>query len=159
MPSEEFRDTLYLGEHWYNADSNASQTWWKEKQPIEPIIRQSLICAIELAGDLPIDSYWVPIGNRSVHPNKYHRGVFRADEYPFEVVLSRGEWQLTRLIITPPSPRPLRMERYIQPTDIWIVQDRDEPFPKGGTKIFEEVGVAMTQLYEQPEPASVTYGS
>ncbi|WP_089937774.1 hypothetical protein [Candidatus Entotheonella palauensis] len=72
----------YIGEHWYNADPNALQTWWKEKQPIEPIVRQSLICAIELAGDLPIDSYWVPIGNRSVHPNKYHRGVFRADEFP-----------------------------------------------------------------------------
>ncbi|WP_179137447.1 hypothetical protein [Candidatus Entotheonella palauensis] len=49
------------------------------------------------------------------------------------------------------------MERYSQPADIWIIQDRYEPFPKGGTKIFEEMGVAMTQLYEQSEPPSALY--
>ncbi len=139
----------YVAEHWYNPNPDARQTWWKEKQPIEPIIRQSLIYAIKMAKDLPIDSCWLPIGNREVHPNNYSRGVFRTDEFPFEVVLVRGDYQLTRLIITPPSPRPLRLELYTQPIDVWVVKSRYDLRPSGQTQTFGET--AVTQLYEPPD--------
>ncbi len=137
----------YVAAHWFNPDVNAPGTWWKEKQPIEPVIRESLIQAIELAEDLPIDSYWAPIGNREVHPNNFHRGVFRTDEYPFEVILSRGKYQLTRVIITPPSPRPRNTDLYTTPVDIWVVKSRYEIRPIGQTTANGDV--AVTQLYEQ----------
>lgn len=137
----------YVAAHWYNPDPEAPGTWWKEKQPIEPIIRQSLIHAIELAEELPIDSYWAPIGNREVHPNNYHKDVFRTDEFPFEVVLSRGAHQLTRVIITPPSPRPRNTQLYTTPAAIWVVNHRYESRPIGHTTTSGDV--AMTQLYEQ----------
>ncbi len=55
----------YVAYHWYYPDINAPQVWWKDKQPVAPIFRQSLIEAIDLAGDLPIDTYWLPIGYRA----------------------------------------------------------------------------------------------
>ncbi len=71
----------------------------------------------------------------------------RTDEYPFEVILSRGKYQLTRAIITPPSPRPRNTDLYTTPVDIWVVKSRYEIRPIGQTTANGDV--AVTQLYEQ----------
>lgn len=60
------RNVRYVSRYWYPEDYTAPQTWWKDKQLVEPIFRQSQIEAIDLADDLPIDSYWMPIGQRHV---------------------------------------------------------------------------------------------
>ncbi len=147
----------YVAEHWFNPNPDARQTWWKEKQPLEPIIRRGLICAIEMAEDLPIESCWIPIGNREVHPNNYEWGVFRTDEYPFEVILVRGDYQLSRIIVTPPSPRPMRLEMYTQPTDVWVVKSRYDLRPAGRTQTFGKASV--TQLYERPDAPPGNYNN
>ena len=137
----------YVALHWYNRNILAPQCWWKDKQPIEPIVRQSLIKAIDLAEDLPIDSYWVPVGRRNIHPNNYPLGVYQPDEYPFEVLISRGEHQLTRIILTPPVPIHTRPETFKYPSTFWVVKRSDEVQPLGTTEILGEL--AITQLYEQ----------
>jgi hypothetical protein len=79
-PSEE----QFLRTYWYNLNG-----WWPDKQPIEPIVRQRLIEALELAvtGNLPIDSYHlIDSGNR------------------FDSVVVSSTCQITRLIVTPPIP-------------------------------------------------------
>ncbi len=80
----------YLREYWYdpNWTHPNSECWWKAHQPIEPIIRQSLIKAFELAiqKDLPLDSYWICVGNK------------------FEVFITCSEHQITRIISSPPVP-------------------------------------------------------
>lgn len=64
-------------------------SWWREFQPIEPIVRQGLIKAIQEAmlEDLDLDSYWLcPAAS------------------DFEVIVSRSANQVTRIIMTPPVP-------------------------------------------------------
>jgi hypothetical protein len=87
---------VYLRNTWYNLDPAVG--WWPEHQPIQPIIRQGLIKAIEVAMEdpdtkkkrnLPLDSYWV---------------LGRSDQ--FEVSVTWNNYQVTRLLFTPPSPRP-----------------------------------------------------
>ncbi|ETW98945.1 MAG: hypothetical protein ETSY1_16805 [Candidatus Entotheonella factor] len=140
----------YVERHWYPEDITAPAVWWKDKQPIEPLFRQSLIEAIDLAGDLPIDSYWMPIGTRNVDWRHVPLGIYRPDEYPFEIIMTKSERQLTRLIVTPPSPRPQNVEaRYTQPADIWVVKSKREVLPFGETR-FEANDVAVTRLKEIP---------
>ncbi|ETW96084.1 MAG: hypothetical protein ETSY2_47055 [Candidatus Entotheonella gemina] len=140
----------YVETHWYPEDITAPPVWWKDKQPIEPLFRQSLIEAIDLAGDLPIDSYWMPIGSRNVDWRNVPLGIYRPDEYPFEIIMAKSEKQLTRLIVTPPTPRPQNVEaRYTEPADIWVVKSKREVQPFGETR-FEPHDVAVTQLKEIP---------
>ena len=102
------KEADYLREYWFDpnwADPN-SECWWREKQPIEPIIRQGLITAINVATRdpdsvatpdpetwakrakaLPIDSYWIYSG--------YNQ---------FEVIVTWSDYQVTRMILTPPAP-------------------------------------------------------
>lgn len=137
----------YVSYYWYPEDITAPQAWWKDKQPVEPIFRQSLIEAIDLAGDLPIDSYWMPIGQRNVDRDYVPQGIYRPDEYPFEAILTRSETQLTRLIVTPPIPRPRDPEeRFTEPSNIWIVKQRREVLPLGETRF--EGDLAVINLYE-----------
>ncbi len=136
----------YVTRYWYPEDYRAPHVWWKDKQPVEPIFRQSLIEAIDLAGDLPIDSYWMPIGQRNVDRDDVPEGIYRPDEYPFEVVLTKSENQLTRLIVTPPIPRPRDTERFTEPSDIWVVKQLREVLPVGERRIVDHL--AVIRLYE-----------
>ena len=139
----------YLSTHWYNRDLNAPALWWKDKQPIEPIVRQSVIEAIDVAGDLPIDSYWMPIGSRNVDWRHVPLGIYRTDEYPFEIIMTKSDRQLTRVMLSPPAPVPYRVEeRYTEPANIWVVKSTREVQPYGETRI--EDGIAVTRLKELP---------
>ncbi len=138
----------YVSYYWYNPDITAPQVWWKDKQPITPIIRQSLIEAIDLAEGLFIDSYWMPIGYRNVDRVYVPLGIYRPDEYPFEVILTISEQQLTWLILTSPTPRPRDVEeRFTEPSDIWVVKASRDPLPPGETRTEGEV--AVINLYEE----------
>ncbi|WP_089935645.1 hypothetical protein [Candidatus Entotheonella palauensis] len=143
VPEDIVRYTAY---YWYPRDVTAPHVWWKDKQPVEPIFRQSLIEAIDLAGDLPIDSYWMPIGQRNVDRDYVPPGIYRPDEYPFEVILAKSDFQLTRLIVTPPVPRPRDSERFTEPSDIWVVKQSREVLPIGDRRI--EGDLAVIRLYE-----------
>jgi hypothetical protein len=107
----------YVVEYWYSPDH--PKVWWQDKQPVAPIVRQSLIKAIELATTpdpknptqgLPIDSYWLP------------SSVIAGGPHPFEVIITRSLWQVTRLILTPPSPRPQNFGLLTDVADIWVVK-------------------------------------
>jgi hypothetical protein len=101
------KEADYLHEYWFDpnwADPN-SECWWREKQPILPIIRQGLITAIEVATQdpdtgakraqgLPIDSYWIYSGYSQ-----------------FEVIVSWTDYQVTRMILTPPAPEDALVDR------------------------------------------------
>lgn len=137
----------YTSRYWYPEDTTAPHVWWKDKQPVEPLFRQSLIEAIDLAGDLPIDSYWMPMGQRHVDRDYVPQGIYRPDEYPFEVILARSNQQLTRLIVTPPVPRPRDAEtRFTEPSNLWVVKQRREVLPLGERRI--ESDLAVIRLYE-----------
>lgn len=85
----------YLRRFWFNPDwaNPDSGCWWLEHQPIEPIFRQGIIKAIELAtcppdGDtpariLPINSCWVCAGT------EFQMGICATDD------------QVTCIILTP----------------------------------------------------------
>lgn len=137
----------YVSLHWYNKDLTAPEVWWKDKQPIEPIFRKSLIEAIDLAGDLPIETHWITVGHRNVDWRNVPLGIYRPDEYPFEIIMMKSEKQLTRLILTPPSPVPADVEsRYTEHSDIWVVKSARDTLPYGDTRI--EDGLAVVNLYE-----------
>ncbi|WP_089721210.1 hypothetical protein [Candidatus Entotheonella palauensis] len=82
-------DASRVSEHWYDPNWAAPESpcWWKADQPLAPLVRQSLIHAIEVANeaDLPIASYWMPIGEQC------------------EVLIARSPAQVTRFIVTPLS--------------------------------------------------------
>ncbi len=139
----------YVAYHWYHHDLTAPQVWWKDKQPVEPLFRQSLIEAIDLAGDLPIDSYWMPIGSRQINRHHVPLGIYRPDEYPFEVIMTKSESQLTRLIVTPPIPaNPNAREQFTERSNIWVVKSTREVLPLGDERIAD--GIAVINLFEQP---------
>ncbi len=101
----------YIAKYWYDPNwaSADSPCWWKAIQPIEPIIRQSLIDAIELANESNaiIDSYWMPIVTEEC-----------------QVLITRSEAQVTRLVLTPPTPLPPKNWATIwtDVADIWVVK-------------------------------------
>ena len=93
----------YLRDTWY---SQGPDGWWPWLQPIYAILRQGLIKAIEVATakNLPIDSYWLPVGNQ------------------VEVIVTAlpGAQQVTRLILTPPGLAPTVAR--LNPIDIWSIR-------------------------------------
>jgi hypothetical protein len=93
----------YLKDTWYNEDR--TKGWWWQAQPIYPILRQGLLKTIIQAGpSLPIDSYWLPVATGDL----------------VAVLVAVGERQVTRLIITPPSPYLDSLTRH--PVDIWEIK-------------------------------------
>ncbi len=140
----------YVEYHWYYHDIMAPQMWWKDKQPVEPLFRQSLIEAIDLAGDLPINTNWMPIGHRNVDRAYVPLGIYRPDEYPFEVIMMKSATQLTRLILTPPIPVSRQGEgHYTEPSKMWVVKAARDVLPPGERRI--EDGVAVVNLYEEAQ--------
>ncbi len=68
--------------------------------------------------------------------------MYRTDEYPFEVIMTKSDRQLTRLIVTPPIPKPYRVEeRYTEPSNIWVVKSTREVLPYGETRIEDDMAV------------------
>jgi hypothetical protein len=119
---------LYLRNTWYNQDPATG--WWPEHQPIQPIIRQGLIRALEVAmqnpdtgerRDLPLDSYWI---------------IGRGDQ--FEAVVTWSNYQVTRLLITPPSPRPRALNPLPAESSIYVIR-RGRDVVTVGQRMREEV--------------------
>ncbi len=106
----------YLHDTWYNPSDEPKPRqprfkglngfWPAEYHPTEPIIRQGLIAAIELAIErsLPLDSYWLATGDR------------------VETILICNTQQVTRMIMTPPSPPPKVPDILMNFADIRIIK-------------------------------------
>ena len=91
-----------LRQAWYNP-----QGWWPAHQPIEPIVRQSLIKALDLAVErnLPLDSHWLCAGNQ------------------FQVIVTCNNSQVNRLILTPLPPGvPVPPTQPTAKMPIWLIK-------------------------------------
>jgi len=99
--------TQYLAEYWYGA-------WWPQHQPVMPLVRLGLIKAINVANlgkpQLPIESQWVTAGP--------HDGPVS----PFEMIVSRGEHQVTRLLLTPETPMVADPKFLEELADVWVIK-------------------------------------
>lgn len=94
----------YLRDIWYN---EGPRRWWPEVQPIYPVLRQGLIKALQEAGQhLVLDSYWMPIAGDSV----------------IETIIVKSAVQVTRIVVTPASPRTPR--RRSTPAPMWAVKPK-----------------------------------
>jgi hypothetical protein len=93
----------YLRLRWYGA---GKEGFFPQLQPIYPIIRQGLIKALQEAGQtLALDSYWVAVAGDSV----------------FETIVVKSAVQVTRLLMTPISPRTPETSRKT-PAPMWVVK-------------------------------------
>ena len=108
---------------------------WPDVPLREPIIRQGIIQAIVEANSvsphLPIDFYWLAVGDRETYAKL-------PASYPFESLITRSRWQVTCLLLTPPWPAPISPEssaRRSQPANVWIVKDA----PDGRTAADEDL--------------------
>ena len=92
-----------------------------------PLVRVGLIKAIHVANkvkpQLPIESQWVAAGP---HDNPAS---------PFEVIVSRGDQQVTRLMLTPETPMAADPRFLEELADIWIIKRG----PVGAWEV-EEIG-------------------
>lgn len=92
----------YLRNRWYGTGKDG---FFPQVQPIYPVIRQGLIKALQEAGQhLALDSYWVAVAGDSV----------------FETIVVKSAVQVTRLIMTPISPRTPRTRS--KPAPMWVVK-------------------------------------
>jgi len=118
----------YLRRTWYNQGAGG---WWPWLQPLQPLVRQGLIEAIDLASrdpdtgaarNLPIDSYWMPVGDQ------------------VETIIAVSvQQQVIRLLLTPPSPPPTRNRGTRVP--IWVVKNSGPQTV--GNQTVDEVVVAV----------------
>jgi hypothetical protein len=92
----------YLRVRWYGPGKDV---FFPQVQPIYPVIRQGLVKALQEAGQhLALDSYWVAVAADSV----------------FETIVVKSAVQVTRLIMTPISPRTPRTRS--KPAPMWVVK-------------------------------------
>jgi hypothetical protein len=118
-PHPKFPDTVnllaYLHDAWYNPSDEPKPRqpllglngfWPREHHPTEPVIRQGLIAAIELATErnLPLDSYWMNTSDR------------------VETIILCNAQQVTRIIMTPPGPPPKVPDILMNFADIRIIK-------------------------------------
>jgi hypothetical protein len=112
--------TSYLAEYWYC-------TWWPQHQPVMPLVRVGLIKAINVANmvkpQLPIESQWIAAGPAD------------SPTSPFEVIVARGDQQVTRLLLTPETPMAADPRFLEELADVWIIKRG----PVGAWEV-EEVG-------------------
>jgi hypothetical protein len=112
--------TSYLAEYWYGA-------WWPQHQPVMPLVRVGLIKAINVANmvkpQLPIESQWIAAGPAD------------SPASPFEMIVSRGDQQVTRLLLTPETPMAADPRFLEELADVWIIKRG----PVGAWEV-EEVG-------------------
>lgn len=92
----------YLRVRWYGTGKDV---FFPQVQPIYPVIRQGFVKALQEAGQhLALDSYWVAVAGDSV----------------FETIVVKSAVQVTRLIVTPISPRTPRTRS--KPAPMWVVK-------------------------------------
>jgi hypothetical protein len=105
-------EAAYLQKYWFNNNLKDPNVFWPDKQPIEPIVRQGLIKAIQLATEDPdtrtkrnfaIDSYWICTG------------------HDFETEITLSGQQVNRIIL---SPHPAFDPRHnlTAKSRIWVVK-------------------------------------
>jgi hypothetical protein len=135
------QETGYLKQTWYNEgiDLQGPIGWWLWLQPIHLIIRKGLIKAIELANrdpdtgnarnpPLPIDSYWITSGNEV-------EVILTVDGPP------QQPRQVTRIILTPPSPGPTPRRTRLSP--MWVIRrDLDTQGRETDDEVVEVVDTA-----------------
>ena len=102
----------YLHDWWYDGPpperydkppGYKPERFWPWLQPIYPLIRRGLIKAIEEAGAaLPLDSYWSAAGTE------------------VQTLITLSQHQVTRIIVTPPTPPPTVVRKH--PAPIWVVR-------------------------------------
>ncbi len=130
-------ESQYLGATWYDPGG-----WWPNPQAAFLVVRQGLIKAIELAGTyLLLDSYWLPTAPPGV----------------IEVMVCRSARQVTRIILTPPSPAPIH--RRPAERDIWVIKPRtgqEQPRLETDDEVVESVdGNTVTwRVRDMPDTVS-----
>jgi hypothetical protein len=93
----------YLRRWWFSKEG-----FWPNQYPIEPLLRRSMLKAIAMAGGLPIDTYWLTVGQE------------------FRMILTRSAWQVTRLMLTP-EPDPIALLKYGKEYNIVILHQTAVP--------------------------------
>lgn len=131
-------EETYLRDHWYiQPEPPQWNGWWRGLQPIEPIIRQGLIKAINESltqnPPLPIDSYWVTAGAWAP----------AGRDVQVEVFVSRSNVQVTRIIYTPPTEPPENKQRPFNP-NLWIVKAESDPVQPGNQRPEETAESVVT---------------
>lgn len=112
-------DVNYLRATWYNPSPTG---WWSSLQPIYPILRRGLIKAIQAAGTkLLLDSYWLPAPGATT----------------VEVIVCRSTRQVTRIILTPPSPG--SMKKRLTNVPMWVVKAKTGPHEQPPYATYDEV--------------------
>ncbi len=138
-------DKVHLERHWFNPRSGAC--WWIDQQPIDPIVRNGIVQAIDLRlanMDLPVDCYWICAGES------------------MEVISCVSGNQITLLILTPSVPVPPRLDepvdnqnyRYGNAEDIYVTRPPatgpGEANQVGGTITDDHVNVRPRRLEQKP---------
>lgn len=112
-------ESNYLRDTWYNT---STKEWWPDLQPIYPALRQGLIKALQEAGqDLLLDSYWSPVAGDTV----------------IETLIVKSPVQVTRIIVTPISPRWLTARTTLAP--MWVVKPKTSSIEVEGHGPHDEV--------------------
>lgn len=112
----------YLQKYWYSPTG-----FWPSLHPVEPLVRQGLIKAIEEADranpPLPIDSYWLCLGGSTQDPKQQAMD----HDLRFETIITRSPFQVTRILLTPRASRqaPLHLSR----VPIWVVNAGETATP------------------------------
>jgi hypothetical protein len=132
------RDTKYLSDWWYNQGKTG---FWPYLQPIFPILQEGLIKAVEAAQAppaVPLDSYWISTGHQ------------------VEVAVTRSQYQVTRIIVTPGTPPPTNMR--VKQSDVWMVRrglglnQGDPSDPKKGAVVEKVKGNVITwRVWDLPD--------
>jgi hypothetical protein len=121
------REIEYLCEYWFDPNwaDLSSKCWWREQQPIEPIVRQGLITAIDVA------TYDPDSGEQRPEPldvDSYH--IYGDRDY-FESIVTWTDKQVTRILLTPPHPKEARVAPRAGPARIKVIKrevvKNDEP--------------------------------
>src|SRR5262245_15475121 len=98
--------TRYLADYWFG-------TWRPQHQPVMPLVRVGLIKAIAVANmvpQLPVESHWIAAGPAD------------SPASPFEVIVSRGTLQVTRLLLTPETPMAANPRYLEELADTWVIK-------------------------------------
>jgi hypothetical protein len=134
------REVEYLREYWFDpnwADLN-SECWWREHQPIEPIVRQGLITAIDVATRDPdaVEQRPEPLDVDSYH-------IYGERDH-FESLVTWTDKQVTRIVLTPPHPKDAKVAPRAGPARIKVikrevVKDDEAPAKRGHERPAEYV--------------------